>query len=82
MIIVVLFRKFIRIWQNRSVFKFSTICIKIPKFSKSYHFLDNEKMYNRALRYITGELDHHLNDIPYPAGPSTHTTIKTATSNQ
>ena len=34
-------------------------------------FLDNETMYDRAYRYITGELDLHLNDIPYPAGPNT-----------
>ncbi|GIZ09758.1 hypothetical protein FUMI01_24850 [Flavobacterium sp. UMI-01] len=45
-------------------------------------FLDNEKIYNRALKYISGDLSSHLNDIPYPAGPSTHTTIKTATSNE
>ena len=41
-------------------------------------FLDNEKMYNRAYRYITGELDLHLSDIAYPAGPNTSTSIKTS----
>ncbi|WP_158848586.1 DNRLRE domain-containing protein [Algibacter sp. L1A34] len=41
-------------------------------------FLDNEKMYDRAYRYITGELDLHLSDIAYPAGPNTSTSIKTS----
>jgi hypothetical protein len=41
-------------------------------------FLDNEKMYDRAYRYITGELDLHLIDISYPAGPNTSTSIKTS----
>ena len=33
-------------------------------------FLDNEIMYDRALRYIKG-LPHRPDDIPYPAGPKT-----------
>ncbi|XMO85385.1 DNRLRE domain-containing protein [Algibacter sp. AS12] len=45
-------------------------------------FLDNEKMYDRAYRYITGELELHLNDIPYPAGPNTSTTKKEGSSNE
>ncbi|WP_372752102.1 DNRLRE domain-containing protein [Mariniflexile sp.] len=45
-------------------------------------FLDNEKMYNRALKYIQGDLASHLNDIPYPAGPSTHTTLNPEKSNE
>lgn len=45
-------------------------------------FLDNEKMYDRAYRYITGELDLHLDDIAYPAGPNTSTSIKEASSNE
>ncbi|CAH8281452.1 putative secreted protein (Por secretion system target) [Mariniflexile fucanivorans] len=34
-------------------------------------FLDNEKMYDRALKYVQGDLASHLNDIAYPAGPRT-----------
>ncbi|WP_139955821.1 leucine-rich repeat protein [Flavicella sediminum] len=37
-------------------------------------FLDNEIMYDRALRYIQG-LSHRSDDIPYPAGPPQATTI-------
>lgn len=33
-------------------------------------FLDNEIMYDRALRYIKG-LSHRPDDLPYPAGPNT-----------
>ena len=32
-------------------------------------FLDNEIMYDRALRYIQG-LPHRIDDLPYPSGPS------------
>lgn len=35
-------------------------------------FLDNELMYDRALRYIKGQ-PHRSDDLPYPAGPRTHT---------
>lgn len=42
-------------------------------------FLDNEKMYDRALKYIKGDLGSHLNDIPYPAGPRTSTTLDFST---
>lgn len=37
-------------------------------------FLDNEIMYDRALRYIQG-LPHRPDDLPYPPGPHTATTI-------
>lgn len=37
-------------------------------------FLDNEIMYDRALRYIQG-LPHRPDDLPYPAGPHTATSI-------
>jgi hypothetical protein len=37
-------------------------------------FLDNEIMYDRALRYIQG-LSHRPDDLPYPAGPPQATTI-------
>lgn len=37
-------------------------------------FLDNEIMYDRALRYIQG-LGHRSDDLPYPAGPPKATTI-------
>jgi len=37
-------------------------------------FMDNEIMYERALRYIEG-LPHRPDDIPYPSGPNTATTI-------
>lgn len=33
-------------------------------------FLDNEIMYDRALRYIKG-LPHRSDDLPYPSGPNT-----------
>ncbi|WP_163400090.1 DUF7594 domain-containing protein [Flavobacterium fluviatile] len=42
-------------------------------------FLDNEKMYDRALKYIQGDLALHLDDIPYPAGPRTSTTLASST---
>ncbi|WP_406683282.1 DNRLRE domain-containing protein [Seonamhaeicola sp. MEBiC1930] len=45
-------------------------------------FLDNEKMYNRALKYIQGDLASHLNDIPYPSGPNTSTTLNPEKSNE
>jgi len=35
-------------------------------------FLDNEIMYDRALRYIQG-LPHRSDDLPYPVGPRTST---------
>ncbi|MDF7805979.1 alginate lyase family protein [Pontiellaceae bacterium B12219] len=41
-------------------------------------FLDNEIMYDRALRYIKG-LPHRPDDLPYPSGPSTHTSLKSST---
>ncbi|MCL5129610.1 leucine-rich repeat protein [Algibacter sp. L4_22] len=37
-------------------------------------FMDNEIMYERALRYIQG-LPHRPDDLPYPAGPPQATTI-------
>ncbi len=37
-------------------------------------FLDNKIMYDRALRYIKG-LPHRSDDIPYPSGPPTSTSI-------
>jgi len=37
-------------------------------------FMDNEIIYDRALRYIQG-LPHRSDDIPYPSGPNTATTI-------
>ncbi|MDO5971770.1 alginate lyase family protein [Flavivirga aquimarina] len=37
-------------------------------------FLDNEIMYDRALRYIQG-LPHRSDDLPYPPGPPQATTI-------
>ncbi|NRS88474.1 hypothetical protein HNQ02_001388 [Flavobacterium sp. 7E] len=37
-------------------------------------FLDNEIMYDRALLYIKG-LPHRSDDLPYPSGPNTSTTI-------
>ncbi|MEP3837783.1 MAG: DNRLRE domain-containing protein [Algibacter sp.] len=37
-------------------------------------FLDNEIMYDRALRYIKG-LTHRADDLPYPAGPNTSDNI-------
>jgi hypothetical protein len=33
-------------------------------------FLDNEIMYDRALRYVKGQ-DHRSDDLPYPSGPHT-----------
>ncbi|MDF7805982.1 carbohydrate-binding protein [Pontiellaceae bacterium B12219] len=37
-------------------------------------FMDNEIMYDRALLYIQG-LPHRPDDLPYPSGPSTATTL-------
>lgn len=37
-------------------------------------FLDNDIMYDRALRYIKG-LPHRSDDLPYPAGPNTSKSI-------
>ncbi|WP_066219888.1 CBM96 family carbohydrate-binding protein [Formosa haliotis] len=37
-------------------------------------FLDNEIMYDRALRYVQG-LPHRADDLPYPAGPNTSDAI-------
>ncbi|WP_434035599.1 CBM96 family carbohydrate-binding protein [Formosa sp. 4Alg 33] len=41
-------------------------------------FLDNEIMYDRALRYVQG-LPHREDDLPYPAGPNTSNAV-TATN--
>lgn len=38
-------------------------------------FLDNEIMYDRALRYLKGS-PHRSDDLPYPSGPNTSTTVK------
>lgn len=40
-------------------------------------FLDNETMYQRALRYIKG-LPHLSNDLPYPSGPPTRNSLKSS----
>ncbi|MCM4156949.1 PA14 domain-containing protein [Gramella sp. AN32] len=40
-------------------------------------FLDNEIMYDRALRYIKGQ-PHRPDDLPYPPGPNTSTTLKSS----
>ncbi|MCH6256873.1 carbohydrate-binding protein [Puniceicoccaceae bacterium K14] len=40
-------------------------------------FLDNEIMYDRALRYIKG-LPHRPDDLPYPAGPNTSNTLSSS----
>ncbi|CDF78751.1 chondroitin AC/alginate lyase family protein (PL 8), partial [Formosa agariphila KMM 3901] len=37
-------------------------------------FLDNEIMYDRALRYVQG-LPHRADDLPYPAGPNTSNAV-------
>ena len=37
-------------------------------------FLDNDIIYERALRYIKG-LPHRSDDLPYPSGPNTSTTL-------
>ena len=37
-------------------------------------FLDNEIMYDRALRYIKGQ-PHRSDDLPYPSGPRTHSDL-------
>ncbi|WP_299253021.1 carbohydrate-binding protein [uncultured Aquimarina sp.] len=37
-------------------------------------FLDNEIMYDRALRYIKGQ-SHRSDDLSYPSGPRTHTDL-------
>ncbi|WP_299241796.1 carbohydrate-binding protein [uncultured Aquimarina sp.] len=37
-------------------------------------FLDNEIMYDRALRYIKGQ-PHRSDDLSYPSGPRTHTNL-------
>jgi hypothetical protein len=42
-------------------------------------FLDNEIMYDRALRYIKGN-PHRSDDLPYPSGPNTSTSVS-ATGN-
>ncbi|GIZ09759.1 hypothetical protein FUMI01_24860 [Flavobacterium sp. UMI-01] len=41
-------------------------------------FLDNQIMYDRALRYIKG-LPHRSDDLPYPSGPRTSTTLISST---
>ncbi len=43
-------------------------------------FLDNEIIYNRALRYLQG-MEHASNDLPYPSGPPI-TTPSPGTSNE
>ncbi|MEP5338202.1 MAG: carbohydrate-binding protein [Algibacter sp.] len=40
-------------------------------------FLDNEIMYDRVLRNVRGQ-PHRSDDIPYPAGPNTSTTISSS----
>lgn len=42
-------------------------------------FLDNEIMYDRALRYFTG-LSHRADDIPYVSGPPINSTSPTASN--
>ncbi|WP_163400089.1 carbohydrate-binding protein [Flavobacterium fluviatile] len=37
-------------------------------------FLDNEVMYDRALRYVKGQT-HRSDDLPYTSGPNTSTTL-------
>ena len=41
-------------------------------------FMDNEVMYDRALRYLTG-LPHRPDDLPYPSGPRSVSASPTAT---
>ncbi|MFC7337933.1 discoidin domain-containing protein [Haloferula chungangensis] len=41
-------------------------------------FLDNEIMYERALRYIQG-LPHRADDLPYPPGPRTTKALQSST---
>ncbi|WP_282124521.1 CBM96 family carbohydrate-binding protein [Algibacter mikhailovii] len=41
-------------------------------------FLDNDIIYDRALRYIQG-LPHRADDLPYPAGPPTSNNITSST---
>ncbi|WP_372772900.1 DNRLRE domain-containing protein [Mangrovibacterium sp.] len=41
-------------------------------------FLDNEIMYERALRYIKG-LPHRSDDLPYPSGPNTSVALLSST---
>jgi hypothetical protein len=41
-------------------------------------FLDNEIMYDRAVRYMTG-LPHRTDDLPYPSGPRSVSANPTAT---
>ena len=43
-------------------------------------FLDNEIMYDRALRYLQG-LPHREDDLPYPSGPPVLSSSKTDGSN-
>ncbi len=40
-------------------------------------FMDNEIMYERALRYLRG-LPHRLDDLPYPSGPTVVSSTKNA----
>lgn len=40
-------------------------------------FMDNEIMYDRALRYVQG-LPHREDDLPYPAGPNTRKSLTTS----
>ncbi|MBO9200535.1 MULTISPECIES: carbohydrate-binding protein [Niastella] len=41
-------------------------------------FMDNELMYDRAFRYLTG-LPHRADDLPYPSGPRPESASATAT---
>jgi len=43
-------------------------------------FLDNEVMYDRALRYLKG-MPHRADDLPYPSGPRIVSAEPTASSN-
>ncbi|MDR3652188.1 MAG: DUF5010 C-terminal domain-containing protein [Paludibacter sp.] len=43
-------------------------------------FMDNEIMYDRALRYLKG-MSHRSDDLPYPSGPPIVSTTPASTSN-
>jgi len=42
-------------------------------------FMDNDKMYDRALRYLRGQT-HRSDDLPYPSGPTFVNSSKNVTS--
>lgn len=44
-------------------------------------YLDNEYIYDRALRYVSG-LPHRTDDLPYPSGPPTTGSKPTSDSNE